>query len=64
MHIAHVIRIHAEDAGDSAEREKDDGHDRKDVDSRFLAVLVGVDFLYVLQSVCQRSDKSRAARES
>jgi hypothetical protein len=47
-HVAHVEGVHAEDGGDGAEREEDDGYNREGVDGCFLAVFVGVDFLDIL----------------
>jgi hypothetical protein len=47
-HVAHVEGVHAEDGSDGAEGEEDDGYDCEGVDSCFLAVFVGVDFLDIL----------------
>jgi hypothetical protein len=47
-HVAHVEGVHTEDGSDGAEGEEDNGYDCESVDSCFLAVFVGVDFLDIL----------------
>ena len=48
MHVADVISVHAQDPGDGAEGQKDNGYDGECVDGGFLSVFVGVDLLDVL----------------
>lgn len=48
IHVADVIRVHAQDAGDSAEGEEDNGHDGEGIDGRFLTVFVEAYFFDVL----------------